>query len=515
MQSSPTLLPTGRPRIDHLEMRNIVKRFPGVLASDHVSFDVRAGEVHALLGENGAGKSTLMKILYGLYQPDAGEICVNGQPIHIGSPTDAINLGIGMIHQHFMLVDTLTVRENVALGLSSSRKWVLDLDRVEARIRELSQTYGLHVDPRAPVWTLSVGERQRVEIIKALYRGAALLILDEPTAVLTPQEVDDLFVTLGQMAKDGHSLIFISHKLHEVIKLCHRITVLRGGALAGTAINEGITRPQLARMMVGRDVLLEQERTAVAQGNVLLDIRNISALGITGQPALRNVSLQIRAGEIVGLAGVSGNGQRELAEVIAGLCTVTGGSVHVDGRDITRWSTDQRTAAGLAYIPEERMYDGVIQDFNISENLILRDHSRPPFSQRTFLKFQTIAQRSWQLVREFRVKTPTIVTRIKSLSGGNIQKVIMAREVARQPRVLVAAQPTRGVDIGATEYIHQRLLEQRAQGTATLLISEDLDEILALCDRIAVLYEGRVMGVVDRAQATAEQLGLLMAGVAT
>lgn len=514
MQTIPKPLSTVQLRIEQLEMRNIVKRFPGVLACDHVNFDVRAGEVHALLGENGAGKSTLMKILYGLYRPTEGEIYIDGRPVHIDSPTDAINLGIGMIHQHFMLVDTLTVRENVALGLPSSRGAILDLDRVEARIRALSKTYGLQVDPRAPVWTLAVGERQRVEIIKALYRGASLLILDEPTAVLTPQEVDDLFVTLKQMAQEGHSLIFISHKLHEVINISNRITVLRSGQLAGTTANDGVTRAQLARMMVGRDVLLEQPHMAVEQGAVLLELHKVNALSITGQPALRDVSLQIRAGEVLGVAGVSGNGQRELAETIAGLRTVTKGTIRFGDADITGWPIGKRTAAGLAYIPEERMHDGVIQDFNISENLILRDHQRPPFSRRTFLDFKTIAQRSWQLVREFSVKTPTILTRIKSLSGGNIQKVIMAREVTRRPRVLVAAQPTRGVDIGATEYIHQRLLEQRAQGTATLLISEDLDEILALSDRIAVLYEGRIVGLVDRSQATAEQLGLWMAGVA-
>jgi general nucleoside transport system ATP-binding protein len=508
-----TLLPTGRPRIEHLELRGIVKRFPGVLACNGVDFDVRAGEVHALLGENGAGKSTLMKILYGLYRPDGGSILLNGQPVQIQTPTDAIGLGIGMVHQHFMLVDTLTVVENVALGLRSSRGALLDLDRVAARIRELAQTYGLAVDPKAPVWTLSVGERQRVEILKTLYRGAALLILDEPTAVLTPQEVDELFVTLRQMARDGHGLVFISHKLGEVLALSDRITVLRNGGLAGSLPAAGATRSQLARLMVGREVLLDRQHASVHGAEVRLALRNVSALGVTGQPALRDVTFEVRAGEILGIAGVSGNGQRELAEAIAGLRPLTRGQIWLGGQEITGWSTAARTANGLAYIPEERMHDGVIGNFSIAENLVLQDHTRAPYSNGFFLNFRAIAGRSQALVEQFRVKTPTIDTPIKSLSGGNIQKVIMARELARNPRVLIAAQPTRGVDIGATEYIHQRLLAQRQEGTATLLISEDLDEILALADRIAVLYEGRVMGILEREQATAEQLGLMMAGV--
>jgi len=514
MTNDSNLLPTGRPRIDHLEMRNIVKRFPGVLASNHIDFDVRAGEVHALLGENGAGKSTLMKILYGLYSQDEGEILMNGQAVSLKTPTDAIELGIGMIHQHFMLVDTLTVAENVALGLPSSRGPVLDLDKVEARILELAEVYGLRVDPKSPIWTLAVGQRQRVEIIKALYRGAALLILDEPTAVLTPQEVDELFITLQQMADDGHSLIFISHKLHEVQHLSTRITVLREGTLVGTVDNDGISREELARMMVGREVILDRKRGQVEQGEVLLELRNVSALGVTGHAALHDVSLIVHEGEILGVAGVSGNGQRELAEVIAGLRETTGGSVHKRELDITGRSPAQRTEAGLAYIPEERMHDGVIQDFSVAENMILQDHTRPPFSKGIFLDFKAIARVTQELVNQFRVKTPSVDTPVKSLSGGNIQKLILARELARNPDVLIAAQPTRGVDIGATEYIHERLLDQRAAGTATLLISEDLDEILALSDRIAVLYEGRVMGVVQRDETNAEELGLMMAGVA-
>ena len=513
--STSALLPTGRPRIDHLEMDSIVKQFPGVLACDHVDFDVRAGEIHALLGENGAGKSTLMKILYGLYRQDEGEIRLNGQAQNIHSPTDAINLGIGMIHQHFMLVDTLTVTENVALGLASSRGPLLDLEKVAARITELSATYGLQIDPAAPVWTLAVGQRQRVEIIKALYRGAALLILDEPTAVLTPQEVDELFVTLRQMARDGHSLIFISHKLHEVISLSDRITVLREGKMVGDVPNRDITRAQLARMMVGRDVLLERNRAPVQQGDAALVLTEVSAHGITGHQALTDVSLSVHAGEILGVAGVSGNGQRELAEVIAGLRDVIGGSVTMMGETVTAWNAARRTAAGLAYIPEERMHDGVIQEFSVADNVILQDHTRPPFSRGIFLDFKAIARRSRELVAEYRVKTPSVETPVKSLSGGNIQKLILARELAREPGVVVAAQPTRGVDIGATEYIHQRLLDQRNRGAATVLISEDLDEVLALADRIAVLYEGRIMGIVERDKTNAEELGLMMAGVAT
>jgi simple sugar transport system ATP-binding protein len=500
-------------------MVEIVKRFPGVLACDHVNFDVKAGEVHALLGENGAGKSTLMKILYGLYRQDEGEIRMNGRTVEINTPNDAIDLGIGMIHQHFMLVETLTVTENVALGLDSSRGPLLDLDRVEARIRELSKAYGLQVNPKAPVWTLAVGERQRVEIIKALYRGAALLILDEPTAVLTPQEVDELFVTLRQMARDGHSLIFISHKLHEVVDLSDRISVLRNGRLIDSVVNVGVTRNELARMMVGREVLLDRKRGAPVDAEISarvgLALEGVTALGIVGQKALDNVSLEVQAGEILGVAGVSGNGQRELAEAIAGLRPIESGRIVKSGQDVTAWSPARRTAAGLAYIPEERMHDGVIQAFSVADNMVLQDHTRPPFSRSIFLDFKAIAQVSRQLVDEYRVKTPSIDTPVKSLSGGNIQKLILARELARDPDVLIAAQPTRGVDIGATEYIHQRLLKQRSEGTATLLISEDLDEVLALSDRIAVIYEGRIMGIVNRDETNAEELGLMMAGVAT
>lgn len=506
-------LPTGQMRIEEMRMVGIVKRFPGVLANDHVDFDVRAGEIHALLGENGAGKTTLMRQLYGLYRPDAGKILINGIEQHFNSPQDAIRAGIGMIHQHFMLVPSLTVVENVALGLKSSRGILLDLDRVEKRIRELSEQYGLKVDPKAYVWQLAVGEQQRVEILKALYRGAALLILDEPTAVLTPQEVEDLFRTLRQMARDGHALIFISHKLHEVLAISDRVTVLRDGRVVGTRPTHETNKSELAQMMVGRPVILQYERPPAQLGEVRLAIENLVVGGDRGHDAVRNVSLEVHAGEIVGLAGVSGNGQRELAEALAGLRPVKSGRILLCGRDITHEPPGVRIALGQSYIPEERLRDGTIKQFSVADNLILEDHHKPPFSRKIFLDFNAIREISERLVREYNVKTPSVDTPVKNLSGGNIQKLILARELSRRPKVLIASQPTRGVDIGATEYIHQRLLEQRQAGTAILLISEDLDEIRALSDRIAVIYEGEIVGIVDGPSATAEQLGLMMAGV--
>lgn len=499
-------------RIQSVEMRNIVKRFPGVLANTNVNFDVKAGEVHALLGENGAGKSTLMRQLYGLYQPDEGEIIIDGKPLSFRSPADAIRAGIGMIHQHFMLIPTLTVTENVALGLKSSRAPQLDLDVVAKRIKELGQSYGLKVDPSAYIWQLSVGEQQRVEIIKALYRGAGIIILDEPTAVLTPQEVNDLFVTLKRMVQEGHGLVFISHKLHEVMAISDRVTVLRDGTQIGTCLTKDITRDDLVKMMVGRDVrpLAAQE---VKAGKIRLKIESLHAIGDRNTEMLRGIDLDIRAGEIVGIAGVSGNGQRELAQCLSGLRKVASGSIQLDGQDITHMPLLKRMAAGQAYIPEERMRDGAIREFSVQENLFLRDHSAPQYTHGIFLDFAKMSARTREVVNAYSVKTPTIDTPIKNLSGGNIQKLIMARELSRQPKVLIAAQPTRGVDIGATEYIHQRLLEQRAAGTAILLISEDLDETRTLSDRIAVMYEGQIVGIVQRDQATVEQIGLMMAGI--
>ncbi len=497
-----------------LEMRGVVKRFPGVIANDHIDFDLRAGEVHTLLGENGAGKSTLMKILYGLYQPDEGELLINGSRTRIASPIDAIGHGIGMVHQHFMLVPSLTVTENVAMGAVSSKAGRMNLRRVADRVRELSESHGLAVDPDAYIWQLSVGERQRVEIIKALYRDVQLLVLDEPTAVLTPGEVDHLFKILRQMAAEGRGLIFISHKLHEVLALSDRITVLRHGRVMGEVDVGEANREMLASMMVGRPVRLAPDKPPLEPGGARLDISDLTVMGDRGLQALDNLSLSVREGEILGIAGVSGNGQRELAEAIAGLRKPVSGSIKVDGAEVVGRKPSAVRAAGLAYVPEERERDGAIGAFTVSENLILVNHDEAPMSRRGFLRNGEIRSRSRQLVDDYSVATPGLDVPASNLSGGNLQKLILARELSGSPSVLVASQPTRGVDIGAAEYIHDRLIQQRGSKTvAILLISEDLDEILGLADRIAVIYEGRIVGEVDASEADRQKIGLMMAGV--
>lgn len=496
---------------DSVQMRDIVKHFPGVLATNHISLSIQHGEVHALLGENGAGKSTLMKILYGILQPDSGEIRINGHLTRVANPSHAIRLGIGMVHQHFMLVPSLTVAENVALGLPG-RRGLMHLAPVVNGIRDLSERYGLKVDPRAYVWQLSVGEQQRIEIIKALYRQAKVLILDEPTAVLTPNEVTDLFNVLRQMKTDGHTIIFISHKLGEVLSISDRITVLRSGSVVGTVPTQSASKETLVRLMVGREIGFHVEKAPTSIGAVQLKLETLCATSDRKTPALRSVSLEVRAGEIVGVAGVSGNGQRELAEVIAGLRPLTNGSIWLNNRNLSHASVLQRFAAGLHYVPEERMLDGVIRNFDVAENSILHTHTQRPISRRGILNFRAIRQVTQTLIDGFNVKTPTQKAAIKTLSGGNIQKLILARELSQRPRVLIAAQPTRGVDVGATLYIHQMLLAQRQQGTAILLISEDLDEIMALSDRIAVIYEGEFRAILPQELATPERLGMLMAG---
>ncbi len=501
-------------KVEKVEMREIVKQFPGVLANDRINFDIHAGEVHTLLGENGAGKSTLMKILYGIYHQDSGDIFVNGNAVKIRSPLDAIELGIGMVHQHFMLVPTLTVAENIALGLHSSRKFLLDLDVVSKKIKELVKIHGLYVDPKAKVWQLSVGEQQRVEILKVLYRGASLLILDEPTAVLTPQEVEELFHVLRSMIKKGYSIIFISHKLHEVLSLSDRVTILRHGNVIDTHPISEVTKEKLACLMVGREVLFQVEHPAAEIGNISLALKGIWVKGDENLPALRGIDLKVYSGEILGIAGVSGNGQRELAEVVAGLRKSTKGKIFIKGKDVTGWNPSRLLEFGLSYIPEERMRDGTIQKFSVEENLILKDHIHKPYAEGIFMNFKNIALESERLIKDFDIRTPSRYTSLKSLSGGNIQKLILARELSRKPNVLIAAQPTRGLDVSATEYVHRQLMEQRTKlKSATLLISDDLDEILSLSDRIAVIYEGKIMGVVNRNEVSIEKLGMMMGGI--
>ncbi len=503
---------SGGPRIKQVRMQRITKTFPGVLANDRVDIEINSGEVLALLGENGAGKTTLMKVLYGLYRPDSGQILVNGEAVTISSPRDAIALGIGMVHQHFMLVPSLTVAENVVLGLRSDRGPLLDLDTASQRIVALGEEYGFRVNPEAPVWQLSVGEQQRVEIIKALYRGAELLILDEPTAVLTPQEARELIAVLRGMAQSGKSLVFISHKMNEVMAVSDRVTVLRAGAVVGTVPTSHTSPEALATMMVGRKIEAAKRTGKVSSGKAVLELDQVWANADNDLPALKGLSLTVREGEILGLAGVSGNGQRELAEVISGLRPATQGNVRLGGKDLTGARPAAMIDAGLGYVPEDRLTFGIVQSFSVEENLILKDHHRPPFARWIFLQNDVIRDWSRKTVEAFDVRTPSVETRAGSLSGGNIQKVILARDISRKPAVLLACYPTRGVDIAATEYVHRRLLDVRSSGGGILLISEELDEILNLADRIAVIYEGKIVAVVDADTVSLEELGLLMAG---
>lgn len=492
-------------------MRGIVKRFPGVVANDHVDLEVRAGEIHALLGENGAGKSTLMNILSGLYRADAGEIYVRGRRAEIHSPRDAINLGIGMVHQHFMLVEPMTVAENFVLGLEGV-EFVPDMDQIKQEIVELSARYGLQVYPDAYIWQLSVGEQQRVEILRLLHRGADILILDEPTAVLTPQEADELGHTLKQMAGEGKAIIFITHKLREVMDFSDRVTVLRAGKNVDTRVTAETNVEELARLMVGREVLFQTEKESRPSGEVVLRVQDLEALNDKGLPALKQVSLDVHEGEILGIAGVAGNGQRELAEVITGLRPATGGKVQVRGQDMTNQPPDKLIAIGLSHVPEDRLGMGLVPNLPVSDNLALKGYRRPPLSRGPFLDRRAIREFAERLIALFDIATPSPDTPVKLLSGGNLQKTILAREITAGRGLMVAVHPTRGLDVGATETVHKTLLEQRDQGAAVLLISEDLDELLALSDRVAVLYEGEVMGVVDAEHVDVEELGLMMAG---
>jgi len=497
-----------------LELRKITKRFPGVLANDRVSLTLEQGEIHALLGENGAGKTTLMNILYGLYQPDEGEVFVRGQPIKVTGPTDAIRTGIGMVHQHFMLVPVLTVTENVMLGDEMLTAGAfLDRRKAAARIRDISTQHGLEVDPNAYIKDMPVGVQQRVEIIKLLFRNADILILDEPTAVLTPQEVEDLFEIIRSLVKQGKSVIFITHKLKEVLALADQITVLRLGRVVGSTTPAEADEAKLAAMMVGREVQLEVQKEPAQSGDVVLQIEDLEVLDERLNVAVDNLSLDVRAGEVVGIAGVQGNGQTELVQAITGLRAPLAGHIRILGKDTTHLSPRKITELGVAHVPEDRQNDGLVLNYSVSANMVLSEYYRPPFAKGVVLQDDAINAAAAQRVKQFDVRTPGIETPAGSLSGGNQQKVIVAREFSRPIKLLVASQPTRGLDVGSIEYIHGRIVEKRDAGTAVLLVSPELDEIMALSDRIAVMYRGRIVAVVDADAATKEYLGLLMAGV--
>ena len=495
-----------------LEARNVTKTFPGVVANKDVSLVLHQGEVLALLGENGAGKTTLMNILYGLYHQDAGEILVDGRPVRITSPHEAIRLGIGMVHQHFMLVPVFTVVENIVLGTETTRNGLLDLDGARRRIRELADCYGLRVDPDAYVKDLSVGAEQRVEIVKALYRNARILILDEPTAVLTPQEADELFVVLRELVAQGTSIIFISHKLREVLAIADRIMVLRQGMVVGETTPTEATPQSLAEMMVGRSVRLQVAKQTRQAGAPVLRVEGLAVEDDRGHRVVEEVSLDVCAGEVLGLAGVQGNGQTELVEAITGLRRVARGEVHIGGRDLTNEPPRAIAEAGVGHIPEDRLEHGLVLTYSVADNLVLNRYYRPPFAAGVRIVEQAIARNAAELIAAYDIRTPSGATPVSALSGGNKQKVIIARELSRPLKLLVAAQPTRGVDVGSIEFIHNNIIAERDAGTAVLLISAELDEILALSDRIAVMYKGRIVDIVDANATSREQLGLMMAG---
>ncbi len=494
-----------------VEMRGITKHFPGVLANDCVDLEVKPGEVLALLGENGAGKSTLMNVLCGLYHPDDGEIYLHGDRAVFNSPRDAIKQGIGMVHQHFKLVKTHTVAENVTLGMEEPR-FRLNIAETERQVTDLAAQYGLQVDPKSSVWQLSVGEQQRVEILKMLYRGAKILILDEPTAVLTPQEVDEFFVTLRKMTADGRALIFISHKLDEVMAISNRVTVMRKGRVIDTVKTADTSPRELARLMVGREVLFRLDKKVIPQGEVILELNRVCAQNDKGLAALKNASLQIRKGEILGIAGVAGNGQRELAEVITGLREVTNGKVFIKDGDVTNNPPRHIIKQGVSYVPGDRLGRGLAGNLPVTDNIALKGYRAAPLARGPFLDLTAIRNFVKKLIEQFAIDTPTPQTPVRLLSGGNLQKTILAREISAEPDLLVAVHPTRGVDIGATESVRKLLLEQRAEGAAILLISEDLDELLGLSDRVAVIYEGEIQGVVNAELANVDEIGLMMAG---
>jgi len=496
-----------------LEARELTKQFPGVLANDKVNFDLRQGEIHALLGENGAGKSTLMNLLYGLYNQDSGEIFVNGKPATINSPNDAIDLGIDMVHQHFMLIPVFTVTENVMLGEEVTRRGMLDRNAVSARIKEISTQYGLEVDPNALIGDLPVGLQQRVEILKTLYRNAKILILDEPTAVLTPQEAEDLFRIMHDLTARGVSIIFITHKLKEVLAVADRITVMRAGRIINTVTPDETNEAGLANMMVGRQVILTVKKEERSADEEILIVEDLHVKDQRNLETVHNVSFSVRGGEVLGVAGVQGNGQTELSEALTGLRSPTSGKVELAGIDVTGKPPRALTGAGLAHIPEDRQRHGLVLTYPITDNMALCDYYRPPFSRRGVIQQNALDANARKLIAAFDVRTPSPFVSAGKLSGGNQQKVIVARELSRENvKLVIANQPTRGLDVGSIEYIHSEIIKMRDRGVAVLLISAELDEIMALSDRIAVMYRGQIVTIVDAKSAVREQLGLWMAG---
>ncbi len=492
-----------------VEMRGIVKTFPGVVANDKVNFQLRRGEIHALLGENGAGKTTLMNVLYGLYRPDQGEILVNGKHVAFNSPQDAIAMKIGMIHQHFMLVQAMNVVENIILGLRSNNV-VINKVAAEKKVKELAESYGLKVEPSSYIWQLSVGEQQRVEILKAMYRDASILILDEPTAVLTPSETGDLFRILRKMKDEGNSVVYISHKLDEVMEVSDEITVLRLGKVVSQVAKKDTSKVELARLMVGREVIFRLSKSATKIGQPILQVERICALNDRKTEALKKISFEVKEGEILGVAGVSGNGQRELAEVLIGLRPLTSGRITISGVDVTHASPRRMADLGVGFIPEDRVGVGLVMNLSILDNAILKQYR--DFTKGPILDYHMASDYAGKIIKEYDVKTPDLHYPTKTLSGGNLQKLILARELARDPHLLIASQPTRGLDVGASEGIRTKLLEERTRGRGILLISEDLDEILSLSDRIAVMFEGQIMGTVQAETANLEDIGMMMAG---